>query len=187
MKKRFILFLLPLVLGLIVGCKHNPGITKKANEVIGDTYYTQANIWYEEATDILSTNYHRGVIIPAGTKVIIENFNSQEIEFRIKGELTVYKLVHVKKHSVLPINKFFSRYFAPNNINMLMFSHKERRNIEKGTLEKGMSKKAVATAYGYPPSHKTPSLDLNKWVYWESRFNQIEVYFKDGKVISING
>ena len=42
-----------------------------AEQVNGKTFYTTANIWYEEPDQIESTNYHIGAILPVGTKVKI--------------------------------------------------------------------------------------------------------------------
>jgi len=33
---------------------------------------------------------------------------------------------------------------------------------------------------GYPPRHKTPSLDGDTWVYWSSRFVHRTLVFQDG-------
>lgn len=61
----------------------------------------------------------------------------------------------------------------------------ERKNIKNGTIAVGMSKDAVVMAYGYPPSHKTPTLDSNMWTYWRDRFRRVFVYFENGKVVNI--
>ena len=43
-----------------------------AEEVSGKTFYTTANIWYERPVLIESTNYHKGTVLPIGTKVKIK-------------------------------------------------------------------------------------------------------------------
>ena len=45
------------------------------------------------------------------------------------------------------------------------FSKKERNAVKRGFLVGGMSKEAVLMAYGYPPEHRTPSLDSNDWTF----------------------
>jgi hypothetical protein len=62
------------------------------------------------------------------------------------------------------------------------FSEKEKRNIKLGEIEVGMSKDAVLMAYGYPPAHRTPSLESDQWVYWLNRFVNRPVVFRDGRV-----
>ena len=49
-----------------------------------------------------------------------------------------------------------------------------------------MSKEGVILAIGYPPVHKTVSLEGKTWKYWTNRFNTFDVIFDDtGKVESI--
>jgi hypothetical protein len=48
-----------------------------------------------------------------------------------------------------------------------------------------MRKSAVIVALGYPPKHKTPSLEANQWRYWSSRFGSFLVHFQDDKVSQI--
>ena len=50
-----------------------------------------------------------------------------------------------------------------------MLSPEEQDHIEKGTVGGGMTKEAVLMAYGYPPSHRTPSLSMDTWTYWTGR------------------
>jgi hypothetical protein len=45
------------------------------------SYYTKTNIWYEDPGKILSTNYHRGAIIPFCTKVNIISQTKDKISF----------------------------------------------------------------------------------------------------------
>ena len=61
-------------------------------------------------------------------------------------------------------------------------SAEEQKKVKAGEIEAGMSKAAVIMAYGYPPGHKTPSLKLDKWVYWINHFKTRTVYFAEDKV-----
>jgi hypothetical protein len=47
-----------------------------------------------------------------------------------------------------------------------------------------MGKDAVFAAYGNPPSHRTPTLKCDRWIYWKNRFATHAVTFDDGKVAS---
>jgi hypothetical protein len=59
----------------------------------------------------------------------------------------------------------------------------DRRNIEKGTVEPGMSRQGVVFSLGYPPPHATPTLDAPKWRYWRNRLKWFDVELgADGKV-----
>lgn len=156
--------------------------------VEGKPFYTTANIWYEHPDKIFSTNYHRGAIIPVGTKVIIKEIGDKEIQFVHENGQT-FKIIFLEKHSKpgMTIWDYFEQYFSEENPlreggPFQQFSKDEQRNIKIGRIEVNMSRAAVLMAYGYPPSHRTPSLKSDIWIYWMSRFVETTVYFKDDKV-----
>ncbi len=159
-------------------------------DVAGKTFYTMANIWYEHPDKIYSTNYHRGAILPAGTKVTIKNVDPDEIKFTDDKGLD-YKIVFVKKHHPdTTAWDYFDRYFSESNpmgagAASQKFTESEKKSIEAGVIKEGMSKAAVLMAYGYPPGIKTPSLKSDIWVYMENRFVTRSVKFKDDKVIDV--
>lgn len=156
--------------------------------VEGKTFYTNANIWYENPNKIFSTNYHRGAIIPVGTKVVIKEIGDKEIQFVHENGQT-FKIIFLEKHSKpgMTIWDYFEQYFSEENPlreggPFQKFSKDEQSNIKIGGIEVNMSRAAVLMAYGYPPSHRTPSLKSDIWIYWMSRFVETAVYFKDDKV-----
>jgi hypothetical protein len=51
---------------------------------------------------------------------------------------------------------------------------------------KGMSKKGIMIALGYPAPSFTPDLGSDVWRYWNSRFIKCNIIFKNGKVESIS-
>lgn len=143
-------------------------LTYAERDVKGKTFYTMANIWYEKPSEIFSANYHRGSIIPVGTKVKIEKISGRG--------MTEWD--------------YFDQYFSEENPMRKdgpfeKLSEDEKNNIRIGEINEGMSKSAVLMSYGYPPSHKTPSLKNDIWIYWVNRFAQRVIYFKDDKVIKI--
>ncbi len=174
-----------------------------AEEVKGKIFYTTANIWYENRSRIESINYHRGQLLPIGTKVQItqirdENsfisYNALEqmdiyIEFTDQSG-TSYKLIYYSRYATegSSVSDLFKQYFSQNDPMaeggaFSSLTSEEQKMVRAGGIAPGMSKKAVIMAYGYPPGHKTPSLQLNKWIYWESFFKTRAIYFKDDKVV----
>lgn len=152
------------------------------------TYYTTSNIWYEHPEKIYSTNYHAGKIIPAGTEIEVLSIKKGKVRFNIKAKETVFLYTYVKKHSSLSFDEEFSRIFsAENNFAEASkkFSGKEKKAVEEGKIVEGMSRKAVLAAYGYPPSHTTPDLEDDTWMYWIKRMTTRQVVFEDGKVSSV--
>jgi hypothetical protein len=62
----------------------------------------------------------------------------------------------------------------------------DRKGISNGKADKGMSKKGVQMALGYPASHRTPSLKDNVWTYWQDRYRtKVIVFNTKGKVVEI--
>lgn len=156
-----------------------------------EPYYTKVNIWYEEPGKILSTNYHRGAIIPFGSKVNIISQTKDKINFTIENQAGItFTIVNVTRHSQMSITELFKQYFTQNNpktenTKFNNFSAKEKENIENGTLSEGISKEAVIAAYGYPPQHKTPALTSDLWTYWDGRFVRKVVTFKNNTVTKL--
>ena len=151
-------------------------------------YYTRTNIWYERSDKIFSTNYHKGLMIPIGTAVEVLKSDAGSIEFREKSDGAIFKIKLAKKYTNWNADEFFNRYFAKANpldsAQFSSFSSMEKEAGKAGKIQTGMSKAAVLLAYGYPPTHRTPSTDLDTWTYWDSRYGNFLVQFKDGKVIS---
>lgn len=153
----------------------------------GKTYYTKVNIWYENPRRILSTNYHRGGRIPAGTEVKILNYGDGRITFFDTGT-GVMTLWHARRHSRITLQSLFDRHFSEENVRadggkFDKLTEEEKTNIEAGTIANGMSKEAVLMAYGYPPSHRTPSLEMDSWIYWVgTRTTKIVNFNSEGKV-----
>lgn len=161
---------------------------KKVNTIENKTYYTNVNIWVEYPKDIPSTNFHKGTMIPAGTKVEVTYCRRGKIKFTSEG--VTYTLVHSRKHSRIKFQELFDRYFSENDImakggSFSKLTKKEQENVKSGVIDIGMSKDAVLMAYGYPPTHMTPSLSGGAWTYWKSRARRVIVHFKDGKVFKV--
>ena len=160
-----------------------------ADNFSGKTYYTKTNVWYENPNKILSTNYHRGAILPIGTKVEIHSIKGEKIQFTPDGNAQMFTIINDKKTSTISTDELFNRCFSTEEIQVgggeYQVTEAERENVKIGTIGLGMSKKAVLMAYGYPPTHKTPVLTSNIWYYWYARVSEVNVFFKDDKVFKI--
>lgn len=161
-----------------------------ADDFSGKTYHTKSNIWYEHPNNILSANYHRGAILPIGTKIKIHSIKGEKIQFTPDGSAQMFTIINDKKTSTISAEELFNRYFSVEPVQVgvgdyYQATEADRENIKKGVITLGMSKKAVLMAYGYPPTHKTPLLTSDIWYYWYARLHKVNVYFKDDKVIKI--
>ncbi len=177
-------FLIMAVLSL-TGC---PKMAKQqalpAHMIIGETYYTQFAIRYEKNRH-LTTNYRRGPTIPVNTRVNLLSVTAKAIEVQPENMTVPLTIRNVPKHTGKDVYQAFDDLFAKDKINLNRFTSLERKHIKSGTVAKGMRKKAVTVAIGYPPVTETPGPEADTWVYWSGRFNKFNVNFRNGKVSSI--
>jgi hypothetical protein len=163
----------------------------QARKIVGESFFTIANIWYENPEEIVSTNYIRGTFLPIGSKVTVERFGTKGITFMDENGMT-YKIVFSKRHGGDRMSNwaYFDKYFSKKNPLSSGGSYDKLKQTEKdsiqiGEVTYGMSKEAVLMSYGLPPAHRTPSLKGNIWIYWVSRYHKKTVYFRDDKVFNI--
>ena len=149
----------------------------------GQTLYTQFSLFYEKNCH-QTTNYRRGILLPVNTEVKFVKANKKSITITLPygGDLTI---LNVEGFSGEKIEGIFQRTFAASPVDFSSFTNEEKEAIMAGQVRRGMSKQAVIFALGYPPKHKTPSLQLNQWQYWQNRFGTFIVYFENDKVTQI--
>ena len=150
----------------------------------GDKLYTQFSLYYEEDHHI-TTNYRKGVLVPVNTEVEFVKASRKRITVRIPSYDVTVHFENEEGYSGEKIDGIFKRTFGKAPVNISGFTEAEQSSIKKGTVAVGMSKDAVVKAMGYPPKHKTPTLNMDQWRYWKNRFDTMLVFFDDGKVTSI--
>jgi hypothetical protein len=154
-------------------------------------HYTSANIWFEHPDKIPSVNHHQGAILPVGTQVTIESVTPRAIHF-VDQRGTRYRLILMRKYTgpEFTIEQLFKQYFTLTDPmgktgEFMKLSEMERGYVKSGRIRVGMSKVAVLMAYGYPPSHMTPSTDADVWKYWDHKFRARLVHFRNNRVEDI--
>ncbi len=150
----------------------------------GTSVYTQIGMWVEGNAHN-TTNYSQGMYIPINTRVDIQDSNADAIVFYIPDRDLRVRLVNARQYTQLDISGIFDRYFGPDEVNLSGFDRSTRQAIERGEVNRGMSKDAVILSRGYPPAHETPSTDHDKWTYWRHRFGRQIVHFENGQVSKI--
>ena len=185
---------LAAAVSFVTGC---PG-PKVESPLNGQMRYTCCNIRYEKP-DISDVNYQQGAIIPYGTRVQIIEVRKNEVKFLPVGhpEMT---LVYKHGRKVYPFEQYLDRIFLTNPPTLAGSSapvaaakgkkkaaaapsaNKFAKQIEQGLVEPGMTKAEVLMALGYPPAHRTPSLDQPIWTYWRNRWDVFMVYFDGDRV-----
>ena len=64
---------------------------------------------------------------------------------------------------------------------------KVREAIQEGKVIPGMTREQVILSVGYPPTHRTPSVDATVWNHWASRAGRYEIHWKGNTVDRLVG
>ncbi len=129
------------------------------------------------------------VIVPPNTKLTIKPwkrfFKNYGFYYELPdGRRGVFE-VHEKRLG-MSVDDYEELILSPKPVSLKGFSAIDLKGIKKGKAYKGMTKKGVMTALGYPASHETPSLEDNQWKYWRNRFRTVVVEFNSkGKVVNV--
>ncbi len=153
----------------------------------GTPLYTTINIWYERQGKIFPL-FHRGAILPVGTKVTLGDMNSKAFKFKteVGTEYRIYSRKYYKMTGQEMSNLFFSsKNPMAKGGQFHKFSKTEQKQIKSGKLIVGMSRKAAIMAYGYPPTHVNPDINADTWQLWKSRWDKLQVTFKNNKISNI--
>lgn len=165
----------------------------------GQTRYLCCNVHFEKTT-ISDVNYQVGTMVPAGTSVQIIQVRSNAVTFQPAGHPPLTLKYEFGPKAGVPFETFLDRLFvATDPMTQLSRSEPSRRRgkkgasakpapggvrelIERGAVEPGMTRNQVLMSLGYPPAHRTPSLESDDWHYWRNRWDQFSVVFTGDKV-----
>ena len=174
-----------LIALFIVGC----GAAKltPAQQAVVDSkteLYTQVTMWTEKGR-IIGTNYSVGELIPVNSKVTILAINSKVIVFEYKGSKIKYEVY--SKYTKVDSGAMLDRLFGKSKVDLSKLSPATKKNVLNGVIAKGMTKKVVLMARGYPPFHVTKGIESNTWKYWRNRWVTADVIFTNGVVTQLKG
>jgi hypothetical protein len=184
--------LLGLAVALPLGCERFQG-PKVESPLNGQYRYTCCNIRYERP-EITDVNYTTGALIPYGTRVQILEVKKNAVRFQPDGhpEMT---LVYRHGRKIHPFEQYLDRIFLTDDPRRGMATtgkkkapagSKFAKSIENGLVEQGMTKDEVLKTLGYPPAHRTASLESPVWTYWRNRWETYVVYFDGDRVDRIS-
>ena len=182
---------------LVVACKGPTVPHPLANQF----RYTCCNIHYEKDT-ISDVNYLVGTMIPYGTRVQILEVRKNSVKFQATGQPPLTLVLKYGKN--LSMDQYLDRIFLaadphaklradvpPARLKKVpdrtkrpvdQVPDKTKKLIDEGTVDVGMTRDQVLMSLGYPPAHRTPSLDAPAWTYWQNRWVTMQVYFDGDKV-----
>jgi hypothetical protein len=163
--------------------------------------YLKNNIHYQERPDrggklVRRASYANYTDPGEGHKVLPVN---TKVEIKVKRgwrgkgiqitDLSDGKLIHFeynKRNMKIPMADYIELISSPQKVSLKGLSQLDHKGIKNGKVYLGMSKKGVQMAFGYPATHRTPSLEDNNWTYWRNRFQTTVITFDSkGKVIGI--
>jgi len=154
--------------------------------------YTAYNIWLlpkRQAHNFRVINYKlpNMPILPAGTAIREVSLNAQgaspgsmpSIKF-ITNDERVFNVAFTSGfHPGKSLKDYEAMMFSTSPFEEIIegMSETEVTSIRSGVIKAGMSKQAVIASYGYPPEHRTPSLEDNQWMYWMSKYRTKKICF----------
>ncbi len=153
----------------------------------GRSLFTCCNVHYEKE-DINDANYWVGKLLPAGTAVRVDKVTGDAASFSaadVKLELT-----HEYGTKEEPIDHYLGKVLVANDPKPRIAAYPQavRHAIEGAKVERGMTREQVLFSLGYPPTHRTASLQDREWTYWYNRWVTYKVVFDDaGKVADVVG
>jgi hypothetical protein len=159
-------------------------IHKEGEMTEGQPLYTAHNVWYEKADRVFAINYKKGIIIPAGSPVMLDprgvRSGDSALRFSVPAAgISVTLHLQPKFAPGVTIEALLQRTLTQKPWEQLVegLDAREIESVRNAVVLTGISKRAVLASYGYPPEHATPSLDGNVWTYWINRFVKKELRF----------
>ncbi len=190
---RFILFVLAsIALGSCASSK---------STFSDEPLYLAHNLWYEVPTYLHSTipleaiNYKDlNSMIPAGTEIRDVEVTSRSVRFKIPGNEAIFEITinphyqsRISRNGriTLSAEELTKRTVTTKTFAELTSGLKpvEIENIRNGTIQKGMSKQAVLVSWGYPPFHRTESVENSSWSYWRYKLGRVRVEFNEDGLV----
>jgi len=155
-------------------------IGKEAAPGMGEQYYLRHCLTYEIGKPWRTTNYWVGILVPINSKVTLTSLGSKKMQIRIEKTNQVLDIENIEKHSRKDMATIAQNLLSRQAVPIEKFDEKTAKNIRNGILAPGMTKEQVVMTRGYPPGHKTPSLEIDTWIYWSNVVVNHKYIFQDG-------
>lgn len=152
----------------------------------GQEYFTRSTIHVEDG-EYVGTNYARGGIVPINTPVRVDAIRGNSISVHRVDTGDKIEIKNVEKYTMKPTTALGRLLLAAEQTPLDRLPPDLASSIKNGEMRKGMTKEQVLMARGYPPSHETPSIDGDRWVYWSSRFVKHTIVFANGRLVEGRG
>jgi hypothetical protein len=137
---------------------------------------TCCNLHYDKDW-ISDANWGQLPMIPAGTPIKVVSYGWNRASVEIDGK--PYRIGQDYGRKEEPLEKYISKLIVKSDpkAKVAAYPEKIRAAVREGRILPGMTREQVIIAAGYPPTHRTPSLDSQVWNMWQSRAGRYEVYW----------
>jgi len=164
-------------------------IEKEATPVVGEQYYMRHCLKYEAGKSWETTNYwtDKSILVPINSKVTLTSLGAKAMQIKIEKTGQALTIENVQKYSQKEMVAIAKAMLTGTPVPIEKFDEKIAKNLRNGILVLGMTKEQVVMTRGYPPGHKTPSLEIDTWTYWDNRFVTHALVFQDGVLIKGRG
>ncbi|MGZ5033510.1 MAG: hypothetical protein ACXWAC_09970 [Usitatibacter sp.] len=138
--------------------------------------YTCCNLHYEKDW-ISDANWGTFAMIPAGAKIKVVSYGFNRAAVEIDGK--PMRIGHDYGRNEESLEKYIGKIVVKTNPKAKLdrYPDKMRAAIREGKVLPGMTREQVIMSVGYPPTHRTPSLESSVWNLWASRAGRYEVHW----------
>lgn len=194
MRTRVYRLMVLFAVGLVSGCSGMRGQPFDP-ALAGREFYLCCNLRFNPERRAADSNYGSyrydrsytgGPMLAAGTRVRVVKVGSAAVEFQADDGQT-YQLAFGYGRKQQTPAQYFQNILRPTNPmdGLKGVPGSIADAIREGRLVQGMTKEQTLIARGYPPAHRTPSLDANEWIYYDTPGFVDRVVFADGKIQSV--
>ena len=172
-----------VALGALSSCARRVRYPVQESEQV----YTLTNLHPDEARGRLySMNYQQPGLIKVCSPVRIDRVSSRAMSFTVLSTGRRYEYI-LHRLDRAPLEHHIGKYFGQRcpSEQLRALAAADVAGVQQGQVYQGMTREGVILAVGYPPPHATPTLDSDVWRYWRNRFDSVEVYFSNGRVVGI--
>jgi hypothetical protein len=158
-------------------------INADGKPAVGGSYYLRYCLKCEHGTHE-TTNYWTGTLVPINTKVVLVSLASRKMVLRVEQTGKEFTVENVEKYSRRNMDLVVRNLLAQTPVPLGEFEERIANSIRDGQPLIGMTKEQVIMSRGYPPGHKTPTLDSDIWIYWITRLTFVTYAFENGILTS---
>jgi hypothetical protein len=148
--------------------------------------YTCCNFHYDKDW-ISDANWRQLPMIPAGAKIKVLDYGSNRAAVEIDGK--PWRIGHDYGRREETLQQFIQKLVVQNDpkARIAKYPDRVRQAIHDGKVLPGMTREQAIIAVGYPPTHRTPSLEASVWNMWSTRAGRYEIHWSKGTVAKLVG